>query len=154
MNCVECVYWASTALSSGFALPGLERSTAMSRVAKREVCVSTARTPSGHSAHTMPAAYLGSVDMPDVPPSATKVLPSVFWYGVAWVGGGGTQTRVTPAGFRTSTRVVTSKMGHLSAARVWATADAMVAGRAMTAEARPVKRRKTRASMVIGPLWI
>ena len=142
-----CVNFARTAFSSGFGFAGFDRSTAMSRVAKRLVCVRTGRAPSGHSAQTIPAPYLPSVMIPEVPPSAVNVLSSVLWYGVSAVSGVGTQTRVTPTGFRTSTRVVTSKMRHLSAAAAWANADGMVDGRAMPAEAKPVKRRKSRRSM-------
>jgi hypothetical protein len=42
-----------------------------------------------------------------VPPSQLKVFEIVFWKGVSLVSAAGTQMRVVPEGFRTSTRVVT-----------------------------------------------
>src|SRR5205809_3088744 len=119
----------------------------MSRVAKRLVCVRTGRTPSAHSAHTMPAPYFDSAMIPEVPPSAWNELPRVLWYGVSCVSGVGIQTRVTPDGLSTSTRVVTSKMRHLSALAAWAKAGGASVGYMIPAVARPEKRRKSRRSM-------
>jgi hypothetical protein len=45
-----------------------------------------------------------------MPPSALNSFESVFWNGVSRGIAAGSQTEVVPAGFRTSTRVVTSKV--------------------------------------------
>src|ERR1700682_5297462 len=85
--------------------------------------------------------------MPELPPSAWNELPRVLWYCVSCVSGVGNHTRVTPAGFRISTRVDTSKMRHLSAEAPCPKAGGARVGYMMLAEARPVKRRKSRRSM-------
>src|SRR5665213_3019851 len=48
-----------------------------------------------------------------VPPSALNVLESVFWKGISTLSAAGSHTRVVPEDFRTSTRVVTSKVRQL-----------------------------------------
>src|SRR5260221_14701579 len=73
-------------------------------------------------------------------------------YGASVASGVGSQTRVTPAGFRTSTRVVTSKTRQRSDGAPWAKAEGIAEGTANPAEARPVRRRNSRRCMVGTPI--
>jgi hypothetical protein len=89
---------------------GAGRSTAQSLVETRLVTVRTGFTPSGNSVATIaiPPALLSTI-LP-LPPSHSNVLARVRWYGVLAVKAAGADTRVTPEGFSTAIRVVTSNV--------------------------------------------
>src|SRR5271165_2227554 len=72
------------------------------------VIVSTGFAPAGKVAETMPSACSLSSLRFVVPPSAVNLFDSVFWYDVLRISAAGSQMRVTPDGFSTSTRAVTS----------------------------------------------
>src|ERR1700740_2417017 len=86
-----------------------------------------------------------------VPPSASYELPSALRYAESWVSGVGSQTRVAPVGLRISTRLVVSNMRQGVLEVPCAKAGGARVGYMMPADARPVKRRKLRRSMVETP---
>src|SRR5215831_1222923 len=113
---VASVYRASTLKSALATVPGWVKFTVRSRVATQLVSVSVGFcTASGHSAQTYVAPNFGSCMALIVAPSACHVLPRTFWYGVSSVSDIGSHTRVTPAGCKMSTCVVTSNPRHFSA---------------------------------------
>src|SRR5215469_7019299 len=70
-------------------------------------------TPAGYSAATIPSASNLPSTTLTAPPSALKLLASVFWKGAGLMSAIGTHMRVVPAGFSTSMRVVTSNVRQL-----------------------------------------
>jgi len=74
------------------------------------------------------------------------VLPCGFWYGVSIVSGVGSQMRVTPAGFSTSTRVVISNVRHRGSA-VDCPKRLDLLDSAKLADTSPAWRRKSRRSI-------
>src|ERR1700676_3707078 len=95
-------------------LPGAEVSTATFLVAMRLVTARSGLTPAGDSAATKLRESDWLSTNLAAPPSALNLLERVFWKGVGWINAPGTQMRVVPEDFRTSTRVVTSKVRQLS----------------------------------------
>jgi hypothetical protein len=81
-----------------------------------------------------------------VPPSALNLFDNVRWKGVSVMSAAGTQTRVIPAEFSTSTRVVTSKVRQPLGATAFANKDRGFEI-ARPADAAAADRRKSRRFM-------
>src|SRR5271156_2199005 len=144
---VERRKYSASAASIFCGWPGAVRSTTTLRVAIRLVTVSAGVAPEGNSANTMPkpsGPVLPSTIFAERP-AALNVLERVFWNGSGRSRAVGTQMRVTPAGCKTSTRVVTSKVRQSAIAAVGS--DFPAFGRARAAAAMLAERRKSRRFM-------
>ena len=119
----------------------------MSRVATRLVTLSTGRTPSAHSADTMPAPDRGSTPIVALPLSACHVFSIGFWNGVGAPTTAGTHTRVGPDGFSTSTLVVISKVRHAASVSGANASRGREPGSARPSDSRPEYSRKRRRFM-------
>ncbi len=107
MSSVAAVLKAALLASIFRAGSGLLKSVARLRVENVLMTSSTgAFSPGLHSATTMAAPYLPSRARRALP-LLDQLLPPSFWYSPS-TDGTGTQTRVAPAGFSTSTCVVIS----------------------------------------------
>src|ERR1700722_7363648 len=137
---------SNSARSSFGTLLGAEKSTAQFFVAIRLVTVRIGFTSTGNSAAMIPSASDLLSTILAEPPSALNVLEIVFWKGVGRMIAAGTQMRVIPESFRTSTRVVTSKVRQ--SLDVGSCANSRTAfGSARLADAMLVERRKSRRFM-------
>jgi hypothetical protein len=104
------------------------------------------RVPSGNFAPTMPSASALRSTSSAVPPGASNRFEIVFWNGASWRRAVGSHACVCPDGFKTSTRVVTSKVRQPPRPASSANAN-FDFGSARVAETTPLSRRKSRRFM-------